>query len=354
MEKFKLYAPGALDELRQRQDPLADQAVLSLLETPGLSETINEWKEIPAQLPVDFPANLKAFLDFYQHDNLTLDPFKLQTSQTFFAKEGNKYMALLGLYSLPYCYAFADGTKVLARSKRILNNPGERLMETAWFVLDAFKPGSFLKNRSSLLTLAKVRLIHAISRYYIQKHDRGWNPEWGKPVNQEDMLGTNLAFSLMVFRGFRKMGKPLSRDMSESLLHYWKAIGYYLGLDVELWPETLHEAGILEKAVRKRHLKFSPEGQLLMDNLLSYYEKGKQPFAPLSKYLVRFFVGEEVADTLNIPKGPIPDNLTLALLNIGFTRPFSTSSHQKLTFELQKQAVETFGHTVQINLPTVK
>ncbi|WP_143961054.1 oxygenase MpaB family protein [Litoribacter populi] len=351
MEKLKLYASKDLEELRNLQDPLADKAVKPLIDRPNLIDTINEWKKIPAQLPGNFPTELASFFEFYQSDNTLLELPKILASQSYFAREGNKYLALLGLNSLPYCYAFADGAQVLARSKRILNHPGERLLETAWFVVDSFKPGAFLHESGPLLSIAKVRLIHAISRYFIKNHDRGWNPSWGLPINQEDMLGTNLAFSLMVFRGLRKMGKPLSKDIAEALLHYWKIIGHYLGLEIKYWPENMAEASYLEKAIRKRHLKASAEGQILMKNLLSFYEMGKQPFAPLSKYLVRYFLGPEISDCLKISQGPIPENLTPVLLNLSFTRPFYTSSHQKLAFELQKQAKEIFGRTVQLSLP---
>ena len=82
---------------------------------------------------------------------------------------------MLGFYSLPYCYAFADGAQVLVRSKRITDEVGMRLSETALFLLDCFVPGTFIHENKSLLTIAKVRLIHAFSRYFVSKYAKDWN-----------------------------------------------------------------------------------------------------------------------------------------------------------------------------------
>lgn len=116
----------------------------------------------------------------------------LKNGQRFFAENGQLYTAMLGLYSLPYCYAFADGAEVLVRSKRIIDSIGERLGETGSFVMEIFKPGAFTSERSAFLVCAKVRLIHAFSRYFISHYAKDWDNAYGKPVNQETCSGPTL------------------------------------------------------------------------------------------------------------------------------------------------------------------
>ena len=115
-------------------------------------------------------------------------------------------MNLLGLLSLPYCYAAADGARVLDLSERIKNKPEHRLNETADFVWDVMAPNAFKPDGKGFTSILKVRLLHAAIRFYTGKSSK-WNAaDWGLPVNQEDMAGTNLSFSLLVVRGLRKFG----------------------------------------------------------------------------------------------------------------------------------------------------
>jgi len=209
VDKLKLYTNQNFDQLRQRQDPLADQVVEDLIANPNLIDVINSWDLIPDQLSPDFSPRVRNFLQFY-FDKQSLEEISvLQNGQDYFAKNGDIYLGLLGFYSLPYCYAFGDGAEVLVRSKRIVQDIGKRLAETGVFVMDIFRPNAFISDSRAYLTCAKVRLIHAFSRFFIQKYARDWDPKFGKAINQEDMLGTNLAFSLIVLRGMIKMGRNI-------------------------------------------------------------------------------------------------------------------------------------------------
>ena len=273
MEKLQFYTNSVFDQLRKRQDNLADQAVFSLVQNPSLITEINSWNVIPEDLPKDFPTELKAFFTFYLDKAQEYDESDLRSAQDFFEEKGDLYLAMLGFYALPYCYAFADGAQVLVRSNRILDQIGERLGETASFVLEIFRPGAFSVEDQAYLVCAKVRLIHALSRYFILTYAKDWELAFGQPVNQEDMLGTNLAFSHIVLRGLAKMGAaPLEKEY-ESVLSYWKWIGELMGIETQFWPTTTKEAFELDKLIRKRHLKSSEAGQRLVKGLLHFYQK---------------------------------------------------------------------------------
>ncbi len=57
---------------------------------------------------------------------------------------------------------------------------------------------------------------------------------WGRPMNQFDLAMTNLAFSSVVLLGIRALGIFPSKQETESFLHFWRYVGWLMGID-EKW-----------------------------------------------------------------------------------------------------------------------
>ncbi len=110
---------------------------------------------------------------------------------------------LLGTYSLPYCYAGANGAQVLWISERIKNNTFQRLEETGAFVFGIMQESDW-HNGSNFQRIAKIRLLHAAVRWFTL-HSGRWNDAWGYPICQEDMAATNLSFSYIAIQGLPKI-----------------------------------------------------------------------------------------------------------------------------------------------------
>lgn len=348
-----------MDRLRLLGDELADKAVLDLLKQPQWAELINSLENLPSESVIsDMPFALASYFRFFQQSPSFLNETKVMRSQEFFSREGSLYLAMLGFYSLPYCYAFADGAQVLVRSKRIMDDIGRRLSETALFVLDMFDQGTFLTNDKPLLTLAKVRLIHAFSRYFVKLHSKDWDVSWGTPINQEDMIGTNLAFSLMVFRGLEKMDRFQGKETLEDLLHYWKVAGHYLGLLVDLWPETAKEAIELERLIRKRHLGASDAGKALMASLGAYYKKtAPSPlFASNIQTIVAYFIGKDAALALGLEVAPqLPKILLGAVMEYQlYKESKGRRGYTSIRSQFKERTMAEFGVEISLNIPVLK
>ncbi|ERM83002.1 hypothetical protein P872_05145 [Rhodonellum psychrophilum GCM71 = DSM 17998] len=358
MGKLNLYTGEQFQALRQKGDPLADRVIADLIENPGLTTQINSWSEIPLELPESFPDSLVQFFSFFHQRPSFINNKRVKISQDYFEKEGNLYMAMLGFYSLPYSYAFADGAQVLVRSKRITEEAGKRLSETALFLLDTYRPGTFLTDDRALLSIAKVRLIHAFSRFFVRKYAKDWNDDWGIPVNQEDLIGTNLAFSLMVMRGMEKMNQFPGKEIHESVLHYWKIVGHYLGIEADVLPDTSKEAFELEKLIRKRHARSSEAGRILIQSLLNYYISviPDPSMSKLTETLVAFFVGKEIAVVLGIKETvALPDNAVGLILKLNFLKQNGiNSSYAKIRQIFLEQNKVQFGSPVALNIPAIK
>jgi hypothetical protein len=279
----------------------------------------------------------------------------LERGQRFFEQKGDLYLAMLGFYALPYCYAFADGAQVLVRSKRILENIGERLGETASFVMDIFQPGAFYQKDMAYLTCAKVRLIHAFSRYFISHYSKDWNSTYGQPVNQEDMLGTNLAFSFIVMRGLTKLGFQPSEEEFRDVLVYWKWIGELMGIDVTYWPETAKEAFELDRLIRRRHLKSSDAGQKLIRALMRFYEESiPEPLINQQvEHILVFFLGKEASKSLGLKSNRIVsgDLLGLMFTILGWKNYGVKKGYSNIRQTLESQQKSRFGRVLSIRLP---
>lgn len=357
MSKLHLYENSQFDQLRKEQDPLADQLVSQLIKNPELISIINSWIEIPLRIENSLPQEFQDFFNFYLYLE-DLPETILKRGQEHFNQKGDLYLAMLGFYSLPYAYAFGDGAEVLVRSKRILDDIGQRLGETGTFIMDIFEPGAFMTKKKAYLTCAKVRLIHAFSRYFISHYAKDWNDSFGNPINQEDLIGTNLTFSLIVIRGWKKMGFQVSNAEVDLLMNYWKWVGKLMGIDTAYWPDNSKEAFELEKLIRRRHLRKSDAGNKLISALINYY-KSTIPDQVISSQVIpilNFFLGKEASKAVGIytPQAVNGELLGLVLKFGGWKNFGSNKSYAQIAKQFEFNQKVSFGRKLSIQLPEFK
>jgi hypothetical protein len=92
--------------------------------------------------------------------------------------------------------------------KELVKILSKRLEETGNFVFGVLNPKQWKSSEAgipiAMLRILKVRLMHASIRFFTLYHQTWDTKALGLPVNQEDMAGTNLAFSYIVIVGMRK------------------------------------------------------------------------------------------------------------------------------------------------------
>jgi hypothetical protein len=77
---------------------------------------------------------------------------------------------------------------------------------------------------------------------YINKNPNWNNETWGVAINQGDTIATNLGFSIVFLEGIRKLGfRPTANEVI-GLFHFWKYIGYLLGIPSLYLPDTEEQA----------------------------------------------------------------------------------------------------------------
>jgi mpaB/rubber oxygenase-like protein len=201
------------------------------------------------------------------------------------------------------------------------NRPNKRLVETCQMVIDVLSPEGFGPRGRAIRTLQKVRLMHAAIRLLVRKSPRHiWIPDFGQPVNQEDLAGNLMALSWIVIDGMRRLGIAEASDTAkaEAYLDAWREVGRFLGIRPELIPDNLEQAEQLTRTIQRRQLDPSSESREMTAALLNMMKENSLPgMEGLPAALMRFFLADDIADRLGIPRDDLEDNIVraMALLN---------------------------------------
>jgi hypothetical protein len=314
-----------LDGKRLLGDTDADQFIERVFRDSGQKELLQHWMKNASGIE-----NLNTLVgkfpdvDFIVQANRLPDwanPRLMQAGSVFFSRHSESIMSLLGLLSLPYCYSAANGAMVLYLSERIRKETTKRLFETAVFVWEVMAPGAFQCNGKAFTEILKVRLMHAAVRYYTLRGGK-WDQAWGLPVNQEDMAGTNLSFSLIVVRGLRLLGYSVSNQDQEAFLHLWNVIGYFTGLDQDLIAVTPKMAQQLDGAISKRQFRVSAHGKELTHSLTEHILNVNKSKATAGDILglMRYLLGRHVAEQLGIEAPELPAYKLRLIQTINFLK----------------------------------
>ncbi|MGV0794760.1 oxygenase MpaB family protein [Mycolicibacterium sp. XJ1819] len=307
-----------LDGMRQVGDPLADGPVAAVLNRGGVDD-VNAIMRTLVRLDQPVPTELPDELEDYLIHSLPLpvwaDMAKIEKGQRLFETWGVVISVCLFCASLPSSYAAADGVKVLDMTARLDTDARRRVMETGQFLIDVLSRGGLDEDGKGRRTIQKVRLMHAAVRYLIKARNATepglWDPDWGEPINQEDLAGTLLAFSYIVIDPIRRLGVRLSAKDIEAYLHLWNVVGYLLGVREELLVRDAEDATGLVDAIRRRQFAPSPEGERMTEALLELLDDMTPgySFDATIPPLIRHLIGDETADIIGVPKSGLVAHL---------------------------------------------
>jgi hypothetical protein len=261
------------------------------------------------RLPEEAPEALKEYFAKTVVLPEWADKDLVQLGQQMYIRHGIWISLLLSYKSLPECYACAKGAEVLYHTARLNEEGGgmqtysRRIAETAQFVLSALSPGAFSGDSEGIIAAQKVRLIHAVIRYYLRQEK--WNTQkYDEPINQEDMAGTLMAFSALILEGLEQLGIVLEPVEKEAFFHCWRVIGHVVGLDDDLIPENAADGLKLGHSILNHQISKSLPGTSLTDALLKFQIHKSKPFMnDVSNYaMFRLMMGKDISDLLGVPQ----------------------------------------------------
>lgn len=370
-----LITSDFLSAKRLKTDPLADNTVAAIIDA-GFEERINEVFYTMArndgyspELFSQFPEKIQTIITDYFDTSGVLpewaDSQLIQKGQEVFSLYGPEVFMLLNVKSLPMCYTCAKGARVLFDTGRLVEHNGQidplvrRLLETALMVVNVLQPGGFEPKGKGLVTIQKVRLIHASIRHFLQTekyNPKGWDVNTlGAPINQEDLAGTLMSFSPVILSGLKTLNIQLTADQITAYTHCWKVIGHLLGLDADLLADTYEDNWDLACKILNHQAAASPEGTALTESCIAFI-KHMIPgnlFDDVPEYMIWYFfqdvekaTGKPLAEMIGISShASLKDHLFLRLSEI-ITGAISRSEHheiiQKLTGEFNKLMLQGY------------
>jgi hypothetical protein len=240
--------------------------------------------------------------------------------------------AVLGSHSLVLGYASPAGNKPLVLSGRLQQQALRRINETARFVQAVCRPGGMRPFADGWQITLKVRLIHAQVRRMILKTGTWNDGAWGAPVNQHDMAGTTLLFSITIIDGLRKLGVRIDSEEAERYIHLWRWVGHVIGVDSALLPASAADATRLADLIAATMGPPDQDSRDLTKSLFDAAYQGavtpKQKRDAARKVLFgttvcRELIGDELADALQIPRNPVRFALPMMRRLVGGVERFT-------------------------------
>ena len=312
------WTDALLDRMRELGDPVADIPVAAVLERDGVDAVralMRSLVRVDQPVPEELPEEIQAYL----LETLPLpewaDADRIKRGQQLFETWGVQIAICLFCASLPSSYAAANGVKALYLTARLDTDARRRVMETGQFLIDVLTVGGLGEHGKGRRTIQRVRLMHAAVRHLIKARNEltpgMWHPDWGTPINQEDLAGTLLSFSYVVADPLRRLGVRVGAKDVDAYLHLWNVIGHLLGVRDELLVSDVADAAALVDSIERRQFKASPEGQELTGALVNLLDE-LTPIHRLDETippLIRHLIGEETADLLRVPKSDLADDL---------------------------------------------
>ena len=316
-----------LESLRGEGDGPGDRAVavfFNAVDAPDSPLYTMIARSTGASLPVEQAPGVGPFVKEVEPWPDWADPELVKRGQDLFGDWGMQLATGLFLASLPLTYSCAKGAEPLVRTARMTSHPKRRILETGQMIIDAMTPGALEPGARGYSTVRHVRLMHAAVRHTLTNPDsihpaggpalEPWDPALGVPLNQEDLLGCLLAFSVIGLRCVDQVGIKLSDEQREAYVHTWNLVGHQIGVRSDLLPLNYADASVVTERILARQSAASAAGRELTataieatDELLKIRFVRGLPASGM-----RFFLGDETAELLGVP----PSNWTKSIFKI--------------------------------------
>ncbi|MCV7193993.1 oxygenase MpaB family protein [Mycolicibacterium brumae] len=222
-------------------DPLADDVVAMIARMPprvgrAMFETAVDRGLDAVEDP---PEELVAFFNQVENQPYWLDYDKLALAARVSMRTGlvGIGLALPGL-ALTGGYLASRADKPLVGTGDLYAMAPRRLNETATWYIDVTSPGGLDRFADGFTGALRVRLMHAQVRAAMNRRPDWDHQNWDTPINQAQLAGTLLLFSLANLVGCQAMGMRFNDRERDAVFHFWRYVGLLMGVHPELVPTS--------------------------------------------------------------------------------------------------------------------
>ena len=374
-----------LDEMSGQGDELADTVIERHFEWmreqadgPRAEEPSDLVRHMATRMSLEGPP-LSPYDEYLQRDQAQLPEWAVgpdadergRRAAAFFEAHAPHIGSALFCGSLPASYASPRGARVLVLTGRLGEAPVRRIAETAQFLVDVMAVDGLEQTRPGYEDIQRVRTMHAAIRHFILHDPKvprsrfhppppdGWCDAWGIPINQEDLLGALLTFTVTVVEVLEKLGVECDPADVEAYMSHWCVIGHLMGIRPDVLPLDLAAARAAAELIRARQCERSRDGQYLTEALVGSVQGATPRFMAnsLVPAMVRWYVGDDIADVLAVPpnlwtrvlRGPVAqlsdvvnvDTRRLARLGAG-RGAVASKAYERVTRRIGGAALEGF------------
>jgi hypothetical protein len=299
-------------------DDLADPLVADLLDrgdVPMVNELMRSWTYNSQPLPAGLPADVRDFVEEARQLPSWVDQAKLKTAGDFYKKRG-LYLGLL--------YGFASGMMSCAipnEARAVYYSKGgsdmrDRITKTGKLGHDIGDLNAYQPSGDMVVTAVKTRMVHAAVRHLLPQ-----SPYWPAvggykpiPISQADIMVTWHSLATTAMGQLNKWQLRIPRAESDAFLHLWQVSAHMLGVLDEYIPASWDQANAQSAQVLTPILGPTPEGIKLADILLDIAQldlngDGQSLLRPPLHALTRYMLGDEITDSLQIPREPYWDGV---------------------------------------------
>jgi hypothetical protein len=210
-------------------------------------------------------------------------------------------LALPGL-ALTGGYLASKADKPLVRTGDLRRMAPRRLNETATWYVDVTSPGGLDRFAPGFTGTLRVRLMHAMVRAAMNRRADWDYGGWDTPVNQVQLAGTLMLFSLANLAGCQAMGVHFSDRERNAVFHFWRYVGLLMGVHPELVPTCEEDTWRLFWL--EADTEFLPDGDSMRLAQALHGDRGEGRAVELARaYLSsysRLILGKSNADRLGL------------------------------------------------------
>jgi len=262
------------------------------------------------QAVTEAPEPLKTLFAHIEHIPRWLDPHLLEVGAKAYQRNSRLGISALNNVGLMGGYYASAVIKPLMYTGRLDYKADKRVSETTKFTVDVSMPGAMQRFAPGFRAAVKVRIMHAMARGMVAKADSWDEQQWGVPINQPGMLGTNLLFSYSYISCCSAMGCRFTQEERLGILHLWRYVGYLMGVDEGSLPANEQEAARTSYLIGSVQAPPDEDSRSLaqalyvvpLDRASSRWGRIKaRAIMRINAGVTRFFMGKDIADQLGIP-----------------------------------------------------
>ncbi len=316
-------------------DPLADAFVADFAEV-GHGRAMRMLRQACREgidAVEDAPDSLRALFAVLDERPAWLDTETIDRDSRFVSRYSRASGIVLGAASLVSGYANSAASRPLEMTGRYIENAGARTIEVASWLLAVNQPGGLERFSDGFELTVRVRVIHALVRADLARRPEWDHAAWGTPICQAYLAYTLVEFTLIPLRAMRQIGAPYLPNEEAAAYARWRYLGHLLGIDARLLPRDAAEQERLEGIYLLtrpevddycRALVASINREFLVPEIQGVLPRRLAGQAPRVVHaLERLFLGDEIADELQIPR----TRLTRVLARTG---PVLSAAHHRL------------------------